>query len=131
MQVMSPRLRRAVRAALLLRCPRCGQGRLFRGMFSMPQRCEVCDLAFEREPGYFVGAIYVNYAATAALTIGGFLLLDAYTTISLTLQLVLWSAVGIAFPLWFFRYSKAIWLAVDFFFSPEDPPLRLIRKRSA
>ena len=97
----------------------------------MHARCEVCDLAFEREPGYFVGAIYVNYAATAALTIGGFLLLDAYTTISLTLQLVLWSAVGIAFPLWFFRYSKAIWLAVDFFFSPEDPPLRLIRKRSA
>jgi len=128
-EMISRRLRKAARTALLLRCPRCGRGKLFRGMFAMHERCLVCDLVFEREPGYFVGAIYVNYAMTAALTISGFLLLDSYTTVSLTAQIVLWSVFGIAFPLGFFRYSKSIWLAVDHFFSPDEPSLGLARKR--
>ena len=28
----------------------------------MHERCPVCDLRFEREPGYFLGAMYVSYA---------------------------------------------------------------------
>lgn len=90
----------------------------------------MCDLVFEREPGYFVGAIYINYAVTAVLTISGFLILDSYTTVSLTGQIILWSVFGIAFPLGFFRYSKSIWLAIDHFFSPDEPALRLTRKRT-
>ena len=27
----------------------------------MNERCSVCDLKFEREPGYFLGAMYVSY----------------------------------------------------------------------
>lgn len=96
----------------------------------MHARCTVCDLVFEREPGYFVGAIYVNYAVTAVLTISGFLILDSYTTVSLTVQIILWSTFGIAFPLCFFRYSKSIWLAVDHFFSPDELSLPLTRKRT-
>jgi hypothetical protein len=28
----------------------------------MHQRCSVCDLKYEREPGYFLGAMYISYA---------------------------------------------------------------------
>ena len=28
----------------------------------MHERCPVCGLRFEREPGYFVGAMYIGYA---------------------------------------------------------------------
>ena len=28
----------------------------------MHETCPVCDHRFEREPGYFVGAMYVSYA---------------------------------------------------------------------
>ena len=27
----------------------------------MHERCLVCDLKFDREPGYFLGAMYVSY----------------------------------------------------------------------
>lgn len=92
----------------------------------MNHACAVCHLVFEREPGYFVGAIYINYAATAVVAIGGFLLLDAYTTLSVTTQVVLWSIFGVAFPLFFFRYSKSLWLAFDYFINPEDPQLHVV-----
>ncbi len=49
------------------RCPRCREGRIFRGsplrgMLSVHERCPVCGLRFEREQGYFLGAMYVSYA---------------------------------------------------------------------
>src|SRR6185295_15533099 len=49
-------------AVLRQRCPRCLEGRVFRGMLAMNDACPECGLVFEREPGYFVGAMYVSYA---------------------------------------------------------------------
>jgi uncharacterized protein (DUF983 family) len=122
---------RSVTTALItgmkLCCPRCGQRTLFRGLFTMHRECAACHLVFEREPGYFVGAIYINYAVTAALAIVGFFVLEACTTVSVTTQIVLWSIFGVAFPLYFFRYSKSLWLSFDYLVNPEEPPLRVVR----
>src|SRR2546422_8837393 len=71
------RLVRALGRAIRLRCPRCGATPLFRGWFRMAEACALCGLRFERAQGYFVGAIYVNYAAAVILAIGGFFLLGA------------------------------------------------------
>ena len=54
------------RDMLLQRCPRCRIGgifrySIFRGFPKMNERCPVCDLRFDREPGYFLGAMYVSY----------------------------------------------------------------------
>ena len=48
------------------RCPRCRIGNIFRysifrGFPNMCERCSICDLQFEREPGYFLGAMYISY----------------------------------------------------------------------
>ena len=121
----------ALVAAARLACPRCGERTLFRGLFAMNERCAVCHLVFEREPGYFVGAIYINYAATTVLMIGGFLLLDAYTRVSVTTQLVLWSVFAILFPLLFFRYSRSLWLAIGQLFNPEESRPHVVGRRGA
>ena len=47
-------------------CPRCRIGSIFRssifrGYPSMRERCPVCQLKFEREQGYFLGAMYISY----------------------------------------------------------------------
>jgi uncharacterized protein (DUF983 family) len=127
---MPPRsITRALHCALKLGCPRCGERTVFSGLFTMNEECAVCHLLFEREPGYFVGAIYLNYAATAVVAIGGYLLLDAYAAPTVTEQIVLWGAFSVAFPLLFFRYSKSLWLAFDHFISPEAPDLRSVRGR--
>ena len=44
-----PSVGTALRRALALRCPRCGQGRVFDGWFAMRATCEACGLKYERE----------------------------------------------------------------------------------
>jgi uncharacterized protein (DUF983 family) len=105
--------------ALRLRCPRCGEGELFTGWFAMPARCAFCRMTFEREQGYFVGAIYVNYAVTVVIAVTGYLVLWGRTDISTAAQLALWVPFVIVFPLWFFRYSRGLWLALAHLFDPE------------
>lgn len=104
--------------SLRLRCPRCGNGHLFNGWLSMQERCSTCLLVFEREQGYFVGAIYVNYAFTVLLSLAGYFALDMYADLSLTVQLSLWCAFCVLFPVYFYRYSKSLWLMIDAIFNP-------------
>jgi len=85
----------------------------------MAERCALCGLRFERAPGYFVGAIYINYAVTTVLAVGGYLLLWALTALSTAVQLALWVPVVALFPLWFFRYSRSLWLALGLLVDPE------------
>jgi uncharacterized protein (DUF983 family) len=47
-------------------CPRCRMGSIFRssifrGFPPMRESCPVCRLKFEREQGYFLGAMYISY----------------------------------------------------------------------
>src|SRR5689334_512492 len=47
-------------------CPICRSGPIFRvplwrGFLAMNEKCPVCGLRFEREPGYFLGAMYFSY----------------------------------------------------------------------
>ena len=111
---------RILRRGVRLQCPRCGKGPLFAGFFSMHPQCPHCALVFEREPGYFVGAIYINYAATTLTAIIGFLALDYFASLSLSQQLLLWGGFAILFPLFFFRYSRSLWLSVDYLFNPPE-----------
>lgn len=117
-----------------LKCPRCHDGEIFEGGFSyqfsqitkMHENCPSCNLKYEREPGFFYGAMYVSYALTVAL----------------------WIAVAVAFfvlfqkiePWWFlitgivlllillpgiYRLSRAIWLMM---FVPYEPDLNEDKK---
>ena len=104
-------LGRALGRGLLLRCPRCGEGRLFSGWFSMNPQCSVCSLNFGREQGYYVGAMYVNYGLTTAIGLAaGLLLLDR---VPLKVLLGSLGVFGIVFPLAFFRHSRSLWLACE------------------
>ena len=56
-------------------CPRCRTGRIFstsifRIFPRMHERCPACGLKFEREQGYFLGAMYFSYAiGTVAISL--------------------------------------------------------------
>ena len=49
------------------RCARCGSRHLFRHYFTMVDDCPNCALHFEREPGYFAGALAINIMFVGAL----------------------------------------------------------------
>jgi hypothetical protein len=82
--------------------------------------CVNCHLLFEREQGYFVGAIYVNYAVTVVVIFAGYFALDRWLNLALAWQLVLWGAFAAIFPMLFFRHARSLWLAFDYLFNPDD-----------
>jgi uncharacterized protein (DUF983 family) len=46
-------------------CPRCRVGPIFKGSMlyfgGMHERCAICGLKYQREQGYFLGAMYISY----------------------------------------------------------------------
>lgn len=122
------RIARILVRGIRLRCPRCGVGPLFRRPFRMHEKCLVCALPFEREQGYFVGAIYVNYAATALLLVVMFFVLQRYPGVPVLQQLLLGALVAVLVPLGFFRHSRSLWMALDYIVNPAEeelPPRRV------
>ncbi|MDP1801259.1 MAG: DUF983 domain-containing protein [Bacteroidota bacterium] len=49
------------------KCPNCGKGDVFYknlpflSLPKMKEDCDVCNYHFDREPGYFLGAMYISY----------------------------------------------------------------------
>jgi len=99
------------------RCPRCGEGKVFAGLFKMREACDVCETRFQREPGYFFGAMYFSYAIgiiVAAPTAIGMVLAGWsvwWITGVVTAELALFSPV-------LFRYSRVLWMHFDQRFDP-------------
>lgn len=125
---MTPRIRTTLWRGLRLRCPRCGAATLFKGWFAMHETCPRCDMRFEREPGYFIGAIYINYAITVVISLGTFFLVESVTGWTLTYLLPMTMGIAVSLPLLLFRFAKSLWLSVDYLFNPEErPPIRLVR----
>ena len=115
---------RVLISLLRQRCPRCRQGDifrcpLFRGWLSMHQRCPVCNLKFEREQGYFVGAMYISYA----LAIPPYLLLVTllWRYAGWRYEFALLGAVAAYLPFvpMMMRISRVIWIYIDQYFDPE------------
>ncbi|HEX2898580.1 MAG TPA: DUF983 domain-containing protein [Bacteroidia bacterium] len=65
---LSAQPRSLVNAVLAAKCPQCREGAFFDGpwhqmnFLKIHQNCPVCGVQFEPEPGFFIGAMYVNYA---------------------------------------------------------------------
>lgn len=105
------------------RCPRCGGGNLFESWFRIRRRCPRCGLRLEREEGGFLGAMTINYLATAVVFLVVmivWLVLDLPDVQVLRLTI---AAIGVTlvFPLLFWSFSKTIWAAVDFLVYRSDP----------
>lgn len=102
------------------RCPRCGARGVFASFFDLRERCPGCGLGFEREHGYWLGAMIINLAVTEGLFgivfVGGMVVTwpDVPWTGLLVAALVLNAVV----PVVFYPWSKTLWLAVDLCFNP-------------
>ncbi len=102
------------------RCSECGEGRIFRGRFTMNERCPVCDFKFERGPGYFTGAMYFSYALGIPIIAAG-TLLGKWLLPSWPLHWVLlmvWVAFLPLVPM-VFRASRVLFIHFDRYFDPE------------
>jgi len=126
-----PPLTLIARRAALWRCPNCGRGRLFRGVFRMLPGCPECGLSYFPEQGYYVGAMIINYAATTAVVVAVFLfslLFRDFTTLSTNSKIVLWMAFAITLSLLLTRHAYSFWLGIDFWIKPRQPDIPSMEK---
>lgn len=117
---MRPRIGTMLRRGLHRRCPSCGTGRLFTGWFAMVDRCPGCGMRFSREEGFFIGALFVNFAVTEAVLfgwlVGAFLLtLPDAPVPSIAAGA---AAICIVVPLVVYPFSKTIWAAIHLAMEP-------------
>jgi uncharacterized protein (DUF983 family) len=112
------RFRKLLIRALRLRCPLCGEGRLFRGWFAMQAQCPSCGASLEREPGFYLGSIYINYGLTALLVAVVYPVLLFRGVASNQVLLVAALAFTVVFPLLLFPWSRSLWLAFDQWYDP-------------
>jgi uncharacterized protein (DUF983 family) len=103
--------------ALRLRCLRCGEGKLYQHGYSMYERCQACGWKFEREEGYWTGAMAVNLVVTELLVLVA-VLAPAFAHASFVLIVILGVGVAIVAPLLFYWHTKAFWMAIDFMLNP-------------
>ena len=101
------------------KCPSCLEGDYFiHGTTINPSKfskaretCDVCSHKFEKEPGFFYGAMYVSYGLGVALGVATFLAIYLlfpqanYTVyiIAIPLVLVIMSPIN-------FRLSRLVWM---------------------
>ena len=111
-----------VARAIRLRCPGCGRGKIFRGWFTMHEACPHCGRPFQRGPGFFLGSIYFNYGVTALLVTVMYFAFFFGEVLTDRQLLVVTLAFALVFPLWFFRYARALWVAFDELWDPTLAP---------
>jgi len=102
---------------LRLRCPRCGKGKIFRRGFTTFETCPNCGWRFEREEGYWTGAMAVNLVLSEIIVAIVVIPLAAKQVPPLPLLAIGVPAVALL-PVIFYRHSKALWMCLDFMVHP-------------
>jgi uncharacterized protein (DUF983 family) len=107
-----PVFRTLARAARLC-CPACGRASVFQSPFRVRHHCPACGAVFQREEGFFVGAIMLNVVTTeaAVMAAAGITLLLFPGRDQMLLGLLF--AVALLFPVAFYHHSWSLWLAGD------------------
>lgn len=100
-------------------CPNCHKGKVFRdksfffslGFPKMNEHCSHCHFKFEKEPGYFFGAMFVNYALTVGEGIITFAIASQFFSERFDLRIIpIIAAVIITFCFFNIRLSRMIWI---------------------
>ncbi len=90
----------------------------------MYERCSVCGLRFEREEGYWTGAIALNLSVMVVILVCAMVplaIVFATEHQPLILFVLINLPLPVLVPILFFRHSKSLWLSIDFLINPGRP----------
>ena len=94
-----------IQRGLSNRCPNCGEHTLFKKgtFFETNSECPNCGLKIERDEGFFLGSLSLNYGVTLVCFLTPVMLLAYFKIIGVTLAIVLAGVGAIGFPALFYR----------------------------
>jgi uncharacterized protein (DUF983 family) len=100
-------------------CPNCHKGKVFAdksfffsiGFPKMHQQCSHCGYTYEKEPGYFFGAMFVNYALTVGEGIITYFAASPFFDETFDLKIIpLIGVVIVLLSCFNIRLSRMIWI---------------------
>lgn len=108
-------------------CPKCNVGEFFqtnnpydlKNFDKTNANCPYCSESFLREPGFYIGAMYISYALTVAMTVTafvGFVLIFDFEIEYVLTGLIL--AIILLLPV-LFRTARIIWINIFVKYNPE------------
>ena len=103
---------------LTCKCPKCRKGKMFKNlknlllfrMSKMNTICAECNFKFEKEPGFFFGAMFVRYALVAAEMIATIILFKFLLDFSYLNVLFITISTAVLLSTINFRISRSIWI---------------------
>lgn len=110
--------------ALMLRCPDCGGGGIFRHWLLLQARCPQCKLKLDRgHPDHFVGAYLVNLILAELLfaAILGIWVITVWPDVPWDAIEIVAAVAMILSPLITYPFTRTIWLAADLIFDAPKP----------
>jgi len=112
--------RQRLTALLKQRCPRCLEGSIFSGWVTTREACPTCSLRYGREEGYFSGGMDLSFFLAAPVLAFIFLVLYQLLSTTLTLVATLFLSYAVFLPcaVPLFRYSRVLWLYLDWQLDP-------------
>lgn len=106
-------------AGLLARCPRCGQGKLFKNVLELREKCDRCGMSYR-----FIDT--GDGPAVFAIFILGFVVLGLALYVEFTFEppvwvhIVLWGALTPLIALGLLRFLKAVLIALQYKHKAEE-----------
>lgn len=108
---------------LSARCPRCGEGRLFKGFITLAEKCDHCGLDYAFADSGDGPAVFVTL-------LGGFILLGLALFVQMVYEPPVWLLMAIFFPLTLvvsvgmLRPLKGLLIALQFHHKAEQGRLK-------
>ncbi|MBI3542862.1 MAG: DUF983 domain-containing protein [Deltaproteobacteria bacterium] len=102
----------ALLGALFNLCPYCREGKIFASFLKMNAKCPSCGLVFEREPGYFLGAMSISYSMGFVGILPVFLIL-LFKDVSLAWTVGVPAVQIVLMSPFMFRISRLIYIHMD------------------
>ena len=109
------------------RCPKCHEGTFFKtsNPYDLKQfdkindHCEHCGEPFMKEPGFYIGSMYISYALSVGFIVVAFMLFVVY--LGLDIYPVLYALIPVLLLLLpvFFRLARIIWLNIFVSYDPQ------------
>ncbi|MFN3850867.1 MAG: DUF983 domain-containing protein [Spirosomataceae bacterium] len=109
-------------ATIKMKCPRCHEGDIFESknpfelgkMTTMHTNCPKCNLKYEREPGFFYGAMYVSSIFNMILFVIFVVAYYLFFVDKVDWRWYIISYVALTLILFsvFYRISRSLWLQI-------------------
>lgn len=114
-------------------CPNCGGKTLFnpKKPLELNRECPQCGLKLEREEGFFLGAMALNYGVTCIVFLTPIALLWYYGVLGNTVAAIVAITAALLVPLLLYRSSRSWQLMLYYFFLPQHLPVNRLQLSGA